>query len=50
MSLGSRITRRVVLGSLFALMVAMTSSTIFADDKNDEANGKKEVKLGLDGY
>lgn len=50
MSLSCRTTRRVALGSLFALTMAITSPTIFADDKADAAKGKKEVKLGLDGY
>ncbi len=50
MSLSSRTTRRVALGSLFALTVAMTSPTVFADDKAGQAKGKKEVRLGLDGY
>jgi YHS domain-containing protein len=50
MSLSSRSTRRVALGSLFALTVAVTSPTVFAGDKADEAKRKQEVKLGLDGY
>ncbi len=50
MSLSSRTTRRVALGNLFALTMAMTSPTVFADDKVGDAKGTQEVKLGLGGY